>query len=280
MDTNVFIAVIFAALLHASWNAMVKKHEDKHVAIAAIFFGHVPASLVIIFFLPAPTIESMPYILASALAHIGYQWFLLSAYRYGDFTKVYPIARGLGPMIVTIVSLLFLGVVLSNYEIMGIFIVSMGIFILSFHDRSELKNKKIVTYSLMTGLFIATYTMIDGYGARISLSPLTYISWSFILNSVIFIFVFKYMNRPYILKEVLKKGKTVFFIGGTISYIVYAIIVWGFTKAPIPMVSALREISIILALLIGTFFLKERFTILKASSVIIIFIGVVFLKYF
>ena len=105
MDINVFLAVIFAAFLHALWNSMVKSHKDKHVAVAAIVLGHVPASLVIIFLVPMPTIESLPYIVASAFIHQGYQWFLLTAYRHGDYTRVYPIARGTGPVVVTIVSL-------------------------------------------------------------------------------------------------------------------------------------------------------------------------------
>ena len=108
MDINVFLAVIFAAFLHALWKSMVKSHNDKHVAVAAIVLGHVPASIVIIFLVPMPTIESVPYIIASAIIHQGYQWFLLTAYRYGDYTRVYPIARGTGPVVVTIVLLLSL----------------------------------------------------------------------------------------------------------------------------------------------------------------------------
>ena len=92
MDIKVFLAVIFAAFLHALWNSMVKSHKDKHVAVAAIVLGHVPAALFIIFLVPMPAIESVPYIIASAVIHQGYQWFLLTAYRYGDYTRVYPIA--------------------------------------------------------------------------------------------------------------------------------------------------------------------------------------------
>ena len=135
MDISVFLAVIFAAFLHALWNSMVKSHDDKHVAVAAIVLGHVPASIVIIFLVPMPTIESVPYIIASAIIHQGYQWFLLTAYRYGDYTRVYPIARGTGPVVVTIVLLLFFGVKLSIYELSGIIIISLGILSISTQDR-------------------------------------------------------------------------------------------------------------------------------------------------
>jgi len=280
MDLNVFIAVIFAAFLHAIWNGMVKSHEDKYVAVASIVLGHVPASLIIIYFMPLPTLESLPYIITSAFIHQGYQWFLLTAYRYGDYTKVYPIARGSGPVIVTIVSLLFLGVILGRYELIGIVIVSIGILSLSFQNSKALRNKKAIFFALLTGLFIGLYSMIDGYGARVSMSPLSYIGFSFILNALMFPFFLKFMDQPNITKRVFNKAKSLFIIGGTFSYIVYAIVVWGFTKAPIPLVSTLRETSIIFALLIGTFFLKERFTILKSISIFTIFVGVIFLKFF
>jgi len=280
MDLNVFIAVIFAAFLHATWNGMVKSHEDKYVAVASIVLGHVPASLIIIYFMPLPTLESLPYIITSAFIHQGYQWFLLTAYRYGDYTKVYPIARGSGPVIVTIVSLLFLGVILGRYELIGIVIVSIGILSLSFQNSKALRNKKAIFFALLTGLFIGLYSMIDGYGARVSMSPLSYIGFSFILNALMFPFFLKFMDQPNITKRVFNKAKSLFIIGGTFSYIVYAIVVWGFTKAPIPLVSTLRETSIIFALLIGTFFLKERFTILKSISIFTIFVGVIFLKFF
>ena len=280
MDLNVFIAVIFAAFLHATWNGMVKSHEDKYVAVASIVLGHVPASLIIIYFMPLPTLESLPYIITSAFIHQGYQWFLLTAYRYGDYTKVYPIARGSGPVIVTIVSLLFLGVILGRYELIGIVIVSVGILSLSFQNSKALRNKKAIFFALLTGLFIGLYSMIDGYGARVSMSPLSYIGFSFILNALMFPFFLKFMDQPNITKRVFNKAKSLFIIGGTFSYIVYAIVVWGFTKAPIPLVSTLRETSIIFALLIGTFFLKERFTILKSISIFTIFVGVIFLKFF
>ena len=138
MSTGVFLAVMFAAFLHALWNSMVMPHNDKTVAVAAIVLGHVPASLVIIFLVPMPAIESLPYILVSALIHQGYQWFLLTAYRYGDYTRVYPIARGTGPVVVTIVLLLFFGVKLSTFELLGIIIISIGILSISTQDRHSL----------------------------------------------------------------------------------------------------------------------------------------------
>ena len=280
MSFQVFLVIIVAAFLHAIWNAMVKYEKDKYLAVGAIVLGHVPASIVIIFLTPFPSVESIPYIIISAILHIGYEWNLLSAYRFGDFTKVYPIARGTGPTLVTIISLIFLGVVLSNFETLGILIICLGIFVLAFQDIDVLKNRKAVLYAFLTGFFIMSYSVIDGYGARASFSPLSYIGWSFILNAAIFPILLIYKNKARTILKIAKEGKKIFFIGGTISYMVYAIVVWSFTQAPIPLVVALRETSIIFALLIGTFFLKEKFTLLKTAAVLTIFLGVILLKFF
>jgi len=279
MSFQVFLVIIVAAVLHAIWNAMVKYEKDKYLAVGALVLGHVPASIVIIFLTPFPSVESIPYIIISAILHIGYEWNLLSAYRFGDFTKVYPIARGTGPTLVTIISLIFLGVVLSNFETLGILIICLGIFVLAFQDIDVLKNRKAVLYAFLTGFFIMSYSVIDGYGARASFSPLSYIGWSFILNAAIFPILLIYKNKARTILKIAKEGKKIFFIGGTISYMVYAIVVWSFTQAPIPLVVALRETSIIFALLIGFFVLKEKFTLLKTAAVLTIFFGVVLLKF-
>jgi uncharacterized membrane protein len=259
---------------------MVKYEKDKYLAVGAIVLGHVPASIVIIFLTPLPSVESIPYIIISAFLHVGYEWNLLSAYRFGDFTKVYPIARGTGPTLVTIISLIFLGVVLSLFETLGILIVCLGIFVLAFQDIDVLKNRKAILYAFLTGFFIMSYSVIDGYGARASFSPLSYIGWSFVLNATIFPIFLIYKNKAGTILKIAKEGKKIFFIGGTISYMVYAIVVWGFTQAPIPLVAALRETSIVFALLIGIFFLKEKFTFLKRIATFIIFFDVVLLKFY
>ncbi len=280
MSLTVFIVVIFAAFLHATWNAMVKNEKDKYLAVSGIVFGHVPASIVVIFLIPSPSVESIPYIILSAILHNGYQWFLLSAYKLGDYTKVYPIARGSAPIFVSIVSLIFFAVVLSRFELLGIAVICLGILSLSFQDATSVTNRKAIIYALITGSFIMGYSITDGYGARISASVLSYMGWSFILNAFLFAILLNFMKQPGIITRVAKDGKFIFFVGGTISYLVYAIIVWGFTQAPIPVVTALREISIVFALLIGTFFLKEKFTYLKTTAVLTIFIGVILLKFF
>tara|TARA_Y100000590_G_scaffold129148_1_gene147659 strand:+ start:218 stop:1060 length:843 start_codon:yes stop_codon:yes gene_type:complete len=280
MELHIFLLVIFAAILHAVWNGMVKNYKDKVISVSAIVFGHLPIALIVMIFLPMPNLESIPYIILSAIIHQGYQYNLISAYKIGDLTKVYPIARGTGPIIATIISIIFLGLLITKIQIFSIVLICFGIIILGIFSKSSIKNNKAIIYSLATGFFIGLYSLIDGYGARISQSPLSFIGWSFILNAIIFPFVLKYMGYSNVFSKVIKEAKLIFWVGGTISYIVYAIVVWAFTKAPIPLVGALRESSIVFSILIGFFFLKERITFVKVLSILIIFTGIAFLRLF
>ncbi len=279
MDNSIFFIVLFASFTHAIWNGMVKNHQDKAIAISGIVFGRLPLSVIAIIFLPLPTAESIPYLIISVIIHQGYQWFLLSSYEIGDLTKVYPIARGTGPLVATIISISFLGLVLDSLIILSIGFVCGGILTLSLFDKSK-KNYQIIKYSLLTGLCIGLYSITDGYGARVSLSAVSFISWTFIINAFLHPLVISLKNEKNIIERVKKNGKKMFFIGGSLDYLTYMIIVWAFTKAPIPMVGALRETSIFFSIFIGYFFLKEKITPAKIFSIILILAGVIGLKLF
>jgi uncharacterized membrane protein len=280
MDTEVFLIVLFSAFLHAIWNSMASKYKDKNVSIGAIVYGHVPLCIVAIIFLPAPSIESFPYIILSALIHQGYQNFLLTAYQTGKFTTVYPVARGFGPLVATIISIIFLGVYLKAFTIVSILFISLGVMLIGLFSKSVIKNNKILYTSLATGVFIGIYSVVDGQGARISGSAISYMSWVFVFSALFFPVVLHFRKQKNILKKTLTKGKTVFWIGGTFSYLAYVVTVWAFTKAPVPMVSALRESSIIFAILIGYFYLKDKINFYKIVSISLIFLGVIGLKLF
>jgi len=146
-------------------------------------------------------------------------------------------------------------------------------------DHSVSKNINILKYSLLTGFFIGLYSLVDGYGARVSLSAVTYMSWSFIIGSLMWSIILKIKKYENVFKKVTNEGKQIFLIGGTLSYVIYIIVVWGFTQAPIPMVGALRESSILFSIIIGYFFLKEKITSIKIISIILIVIGVAGLKF-
>jgi drug/metabolite transporter (DMT)-like permease len=280
MDPFVFLIVLFSAVLHALWNSMASKYKNKNVSIPAIVYGHVPACIIAVIVLPLPSADSIPYIILSAIIHQGYQNFLLTAYQTGKFTTVYPVARGFGPLVATIISIFVLGIYLKTYTLISILLISSGIMLIGLFSKSVINNYKILYTSLATGIFIGIYSIIDGYGARISESAISYMSWVFILSALIFPLVLRLRNQKNILRKTLTEGKTIFWLGGFFSYIAYVITVWAFTKAPIPIVSALRESSILVAMFIGYFFLKEKINTYKIISIILIFSGVIGLKLF
>jgi len=280
MDNTVFILVLFSAVLHAIWNSMASKYKNKNVSIPAIVYGHVPSCIVAVIILPMPSVESFPYIIISALIHQGYQNFLLTAYQTGKFTTVYPVARGFGPLVATVISIIFLGVYLKVFTVLSILLISTGVICIGLFSKSVLRNYKILYNSLATGVFIGIYSVVDGYGARISMSAISYMSWVFIFSALFFPIILRFRKQKNILKKTLTEGKVVFWVGGFFSYIAYVITVWAFTKAPIPTVSALRESSIIIAIFIGYFYLKEKINLYKIISILLIFAGVVGLKLF
>ena len=195
MDTIVFIIILFSAVLHAIWNSMASKYKDKNVSIPAIVYGHVPLCIVAVIFLPAPSVESVPYIILSAVIHQGYQNFLLTAYQTGKFTTVYPVARGFGPLVATLISIIFLGVYLKAFTILSILLISTGVMLIGLFSKSVLRNPKILYTSLATGVFIGIYSVVDGQGARLSGSAISYMSWVFILSALFFPFVLHFRKK-------------------------------------------------------------------------------------
>ena len=280
MDSTVFFVILLATILHAVWNAMVKHHPDKVIAVLAIVLGHIPLSLFCIIFFPLPGKESLPYIVASVIAHQGYQWYMINSYKIGDYTNVYPIFRGFGPLLATLISIIFLGVVFKITTLISILFICFGIMVLGLFGSKNRNQIEIIKYALMTGSFISLYSLIDGYGARVSTSAISYISFSFLFSALLFPVILKLNKHKNIFSRVFKDAKILFWVGGSLSFIIYVIVVWGFTKAPIPIVSALRETSIFFSIFIGYFFLKETVNLKKIISILLIVIGVVGIKLF
>ncbi|MEP3347698.1 MAG: DMT family transporter [Litoreibacter sp.] len=279
MTPLVFLAVIAAAMLHAIWNALVKGGADKRLNMAGVVIGHIPLALVALVLSPSPDPASYPYIVAGTLLHFGYQWFLLESYKIGDLTQVYPIARGVAPLLVAGGSVLLLGVDLSGLELIAIGTIAAGILSISLVRGADgLRNGKATWMALTTGCFIATYSLVDGTGARISGSALGYYAWLGIANAVIFA-AFMGATTPQVLRDLPTKGLRVFLIGGGASFVAYSLVMWSFTQAPIALVTALRETSIIFALLIGVMLMGERLSLGKVVSTMITLVGVILLRF-
>ncbi len=279
MSSIVFIAVIGAALLHAVWNALVKSGSDKYLSMTAIVLGHSPIALLILLFAPLPAAESLPYLFAGIGLHAGYQLLLLNSYRFGDLTQVYPIARGSAPLIVAFISVMFLGVVLERTELIAVSIIGAGIISMSLvRQKDGQRNSKAAMLALTTGCFIAAYSLVDGLGARLAGTALGFYAWLTIGNSILCM-VYIGATRPYVLKQLPLKAKKLFLFGGGASFIAYALVIWSFTQAPIALVTALRETSIVFALLIGVFFLKEKLDLTKVFSTMVTLFGAALLRF-
>lgn len=279
MTPIVFLAVLTAALLHAVWNALVKGGSDKRLNMAGVVIGHLPVAVPMLAFVPSPDPASYPYLLAGTALHFGYQWFLLGSYKIGDLTQVYPIARGVAPLLVAAVSLVILGVDLTSMEILAIVTIAAGILSISLVRGADgLRNGRATAMALTTGCFIASYSLVDGMGARVAGTALGYYAWLGIANALIFM-VFMAATTPQVLRDLPSKGLRVFFIGGTASFVAYSLVMWAFTQSPIALVTALRETSIIFALLIGVLLMGERLSLGKVVSTMITLLGVVLLRF-
>ncbi|WP_227369904.1 DMT family transporter [Halomonas sp. M20] len=280
MTTTVFFAVIGAALLHAVWNALVKGGADVRVSMGAVILGNVPLALVIMPFVPLPAPESIPFLVAGLVLHMGYQLFLLHSYRLGDLTQVYPIARGSAPLIVALFSVVVLGVYLTPIELMAIVVIGAGILSLSLVRRADgMRNGHAALLALITGGFIASYSIVDGMGARHAGTSLGYYCWLAVGNGIVMA-LYLMITAPGALRDITGKGRKTFVIGGSAAFVAYALVTWAFTQAPIALVTALRETSIVFALLIGVFFLKERLDLGKVFSTMTTLTGVILLRYF
>ena len=257
MGPEIAILVLLAAFLHAGWNALVKTASDRLLIISAVAFFQCLTGILVIPFVPAPDSASWPAIVASTVFHYLYYTFLYHAYRFGDLSQVYPLARGIAPVLVAIGAALFGREVLSPTAIMGVVITSIGIASIAFFQKSPLRqNPAALFFAIGTGAIIAGYTVSDGIGVRLSDSPFGYIAWLFFLEFPVVLFVF--LRRRGEMAALLQREWKHFAGTGISSVIAYGIVIYAVNFAPMAAVSALRESSVIMAALFGTVFLGER----------------------
>ncbi len=278
MSLTVMIVVLLAALLHASWNFLVKRTEDKHLSMCAVVIGHTPFAAAALLYAPAPELDSMPYVIAGAVLHTGYQLSLLNSYRIGDFSQVYPLARGVAPLLVAVVSVAFLGVALSRFELAAIAVIGSGITSLaSTRGADGSGNNRAALLAVMTGGFIAAYSLVDGLGAREAGTALGFYGLLSITNAVIFSAIMGVI-RPGLVRRVVCREHRLALTGGGASFTAYALVIWAFTHAPIALVTALRETSILFAVLLGVLVLKEPLDLRKALATMLTMLGVGMLR--
>ncbi|YCH20811.1 EamA family transporter [Pseudomonas sp. D1-3] len=294
METGVFLMVITAAALHAGWNALLKIGLDRFLTASLIQIGAGIVALLALPFVAVPAAAAWPWIILSALLHIGYNLFLSRAYQHGDLGQVYPLSRGSSPLLVAALSVLLLGEVLPSGQWLGLGVLVGGIWLMAMRGGHGRPRSSLLINALLTALFIAGYTLADASGARANGDPLSYSAWLFAVNGLVMALVMLGsvpVSRTAALKwkqTLGQRGPAVIsalgphwragLLGGAMSMLAYSIAIWAMTLAPVALVSALRETSVVFALLIGRLWLKESLPPLRAVACLIIVAGVAMMK--
>ena len=276
MTPLVFALVLSAALIHAMWNAVVKGAADRTITFALVMAGHTIPALIAVPFLPLPDPQAIPYLIASVFIHWGYYYLLVSAYRFGDLSLVYPIARGAAPLLVALSALFFINETLSLQGWAGLILVSAGILALALFSSRQEKPFMAVAFALATAMTIATYSVVDGVGIRASSDPFSYIAWLFILEGLVFFIIV--IPRQERLRQFNRKQIITGLVGGVLAGMAYGLVLYAKTMAPLGMVSALRETSVIFAAMIGLFLFGEGPAKPRLSAAVIVSLGIVLLS--
>lgn len=270
--------VLAAALLHAVWNALVKVNGDRLVIVAVIMSSQALICLFLLPFAGLPAVDAWPYLLGSAVLHNAYCLFLVTAYRYGDLSHVYPIARGSAPLIVAVVSAVVVGEYLSRQAALAVLLVTLGVMSLALtRGASGLREARAVLFALGTGVFIASYTVVDGMGARTNGDAHVYTCWLLALHGIPFAVLTVWLRKRRVVSQVRRVWR-VGLSAGIASMVAYWIVIWAMTLAPFALVSALRETSVVFAVLFGVVFLKERLDVARLASIAATLVGTVMLK--
>jgi drug/metabolite transporter (DMT)-like permease len=273
MSSFALALVLSAALLHATWNALVKAAPDRALTLAAVALMHAMAGLALIVVSPIPAMASWPSIAASTLIHYAYYALLFQAYRLGDLSQVYPISRGMSPALVAFGAFLIVGEALSPLGWAGLAAVTAGICLLALQRGAVHADRRAVGVAVLLGLSIGAYSVADGIGVRLAETPTGYIGWLFLLESPVFLFVFWGRRRSRI--KIDRRAFALGMLGGLFSVIAYGVVLYAKTIAPLGAVSAVRESSVVIAALIGLIFFGERPVLGRLLAAFIVAAGVI-----
>ena len=226
--------------------------------------------------LPVPDSESWPYALAAVCIHVCYFLLLSKSYSMGDFGAVYPIVRGLPPLIVTLVSVFIIREPLSIPGAIGVVLIGTGVLALEIGNKC--RSVRLWCYAFATAIAIASYTVVDGLGARVSGHSTSFFVWFTLVQSVLYVGIVSRLRGSGLCIKHIRNGWRRGLAGGLMSFSAYAIVLWAITKAPIPYVSALRETSVLFASIIAIVFMGEPARKNRLVSAVLIFSGIVIMR--
>jgi len=275
LSLSVTLAVLAAAVTHATWNAIAHGIKDQTLAFALIGVGGIVVAIPLVIFAAAPRPDCWPYLAASIVIHVFYNLLLMQCYRLGEFGQVYPLARGTSPLVVTILAAIFVHERLALPQIVGVLVVSGGLAALVVAGRRP--GRAAFLAAIGTGLTIAAYTTVDGVGVRLSHSPVGYIGWLMLLESL-GVPMFALIRRRDVL---LKQRPRILLSGlgaGALSVLAYGLVLWAQTRGALAPIAALRETSVIFGAIIATLVFREPFGRTRIAATILVAAGIVVLN--
>ena len=281
----IVLAVLFGALLHAAWNALIKSGRDKALDTALVHSVGIFIAVPLVMFTGLPPVAAWPYMAASLLIHIGYYIALSGAYKHGDLSLTYPVMRGCAPLLVAMGSLSFIGEAISATAWAGVALLCVGVVTLglspsALRENDEGRRGKALAFALANAAIIALYTVIDGLGGRIAGDALADDATLFLFDGIPFLLLVLWRRpgqRRAALGYMAGRWKLAL-VGSAASLGSYGIALWAMTRAPIAIVAALRETSVLFAAVIGALFLREAFGWQRAAGTLIIVAGVMMLR--
>jgi drug/metabolite transporter (DMT)-like permease len=277
MPVDAFVMVLCAAVVHALWNALIKTDGNRLALIKLMSLTQLALSLCLLPFVAMPAAECWPYLAASVIFSTAYMLSLNQAYEVGDLSLVYPLARGITPIIVALVSIFALGEQLSRISQFAILLIGAGITSLALTQGVGIDTRRPILLALRTGAFIAGYTIADGLGARVSGSVHGYMVWLSLLTSTLIV-VAAHNLQPVGSPAISSRSRRAGIASVLLSYGSAWVVIWALTLAPIAMVSALRETGVIFAVVIGVLFLKEPLHLSRLASIMTTLVGTTILK--
>jgi drug/metabolite transporter (DMT)-like permease len=269
---NILILMLATAVIHAWWNTWLKSSGDRLAALATIAVGWGAVAALAIPFLGPPARAAWIYLGLSIAIHTTYALLLIRSYRFADLSVAYPIARGTAPLIVTIVSVIWLGDVMDLNGFLAILLIVAGV--LSLGLSQSTREWRGIFLSLATGSLVGTYTLLDGIGGRVGDSPHAYVVWLLLFTAAPIPFIAYAVhgrNLFTLARPLWSKG----IFAGVISAVSYWVVVWAMSIAPMGMVAAVRESSVVFAALFGGWLLSER---VRWIPILLVFAGIVLIR--
>ncbi|WP_377277679.1 EamA family transporter [Rhizobium sp. R86522] len=258
---------LVAAILHASWNAFLRTGADQLWSITVMSLTGSIITLPLLFTVAIPGAAAWPYILASAGLQVGYSLFLVAAYRHGELGQVYPIVRGTVPLLVTLGGLVFFGEVLGPWQTLGVILIATGIMSLSLGKTRAATSS--ILFALTTGLIIACYSTVDSRGVKLVEQPIAYALWVLFLFGIMITIAFAVTRRGLVID--LRSPLTWKAAGGgVVAMFAYGLVVVAYAYAPAGLVTAVRETSVVFAVLIGALLLGEPLTFRRLVACVIV----------